>query len=74
MSDADRKPSSVSQERIAILRSDWHGAMRCPGSARVSRVGFGVSPKRSSPKVRESGTLSPTRETCALPGINVHCV
>jgi hypothetical protein len=38
-----------------------------PGSARVSRVGFGVSPKQSSRKVREPGTASPARETRALP-------
>jgi hypothetical protein len=48
------------------------------GSARVQRVGFGVSPKRtcmriscclkcSLRKVREIGTISPTRETRALP-------
>jgi hypothetical protein len=45
-----------------------------PGSARVPRVGSGVSPKQSFPddpiprKVRESETLSPTRGTRALPG------
>jgi hypothetical protein len=44
-----------------------------PGSARVSGVGFGVSPKESfldifnSREVRESVTLLPTRETRALP-------
>jgi hypothetical protein len=43
------------------------------GSARVSRAGFGVSPKQSFPddvipgKIRESETLSPTRGTRALP-------
>jgi len=46
------------------------------GSARVPRVGFGVSPKQSFPdnliprKVRESETLSPTRGTRALPRIS----
>src|SRR5438105_11950229 len=50
------------------------------GSARVSRVGFGVSPKQSFlrwkrtvidrvRKVRDRETRSPTRETRALPGI-----
>ena len=39
------------------------------GSARVSGVGFGVSPKRSL-KVREPGTASPAPETGALPGKN----
>jgi len=43
------------------------GERRLPGSARVSRVGFGVSPKRSL-KVRETETVSPARETRALPG------
>ncbi len=45
------------------------------GSARVSRVGFGVSPKRTSlrrrireRKVRDGETPSPARETRALPG------
>jgi hypothetical protein len=50
-----------------------------PGSARVSRAGFGVAPKQSSfgglpsaeakilEKVREAETASPTRETRALP-------
>jgi hypothetical protein len=37
------------------------------GSTRVSRVGLGVSPKRSL-KVREPETASPARETRALPG------
>jgi hypothetical protein len=58
------------------------GSGTTPGSTRVSRVGFGVSPKQSfnAPrrqgmtqekpgKVRESETLSPTPETGALPGI-----
>jgi len=46
-----------------------------PDSARVSRAGFGVSPKQSFPddliprKVRESETLSPTRGTRALPKV-----
>jgi len=40
-----------------------------PGSARVSRVGFGVSPKRSfTEKSAIARTRSPTRETRALPG------
>ncbi len=49
-------------------------AHQFPGSARVPRVGFGVSPKQSFPddpiprKVRESETPKPTRETRALPG------
>ena len=38
-----------------------------PGSARVSRAGFGVSPKQSLRKVREDETSSPARETRALP-------
>jgi len=44
------------------------------GSARVPRVGFGVSPEQSFPddpiprKVRESETLSPTRGARVLPG------
>src|ERR1700761_5689399 len=37
-----------------------------PGSACVSRAGFGVSPKQSL-EVRESETLPPTLETSALP-------
>jgi hypothetical protein len=51
-----------------------------PGSARVSRAGFDVSPKQSFPeiapilrpnetKVRNGETPSPTRETRALPGV-----
>jgi len=40
-----------------------------PGSARVSRVGFGVSPKQSLQKVRDDETSWPTRETRALPGL-----
>jgi hypothetical protein len=40
-----------------------------PGSARVSRVGFGVSPKQSLQKVRDDETSLPTRETRALPGL-----
>ena len=43
------------------------GVAQDPGSARVSRVGFGVSPKRSSRKVRDC-------EMRALPGIQVHRV
>jgi len=51
--------------------------MIIPGSARVSRVGDGVSPSRTSskdclgetPKVRDG--LALTRETRALPGICV---
>ena len=39
------------------------------GSARVSRVGLGVSPKQSYEKIREGETPSPTRETRALPGV-----
>ncbi|PYK41669.1 MAG: hypothetical protein DME60_02005 [Verrucomicrobia bacterium] len=50
-----------------------------PGSACVSRAGFGVAPKRtfalpspvrvngSQRKVRDRGTRSPARETRALP-------
>src|SRR2546423_8130913 len=37
---------------------------------RVSRVGFGVSPKQAFLKVREPETASPTRETRALPRRN----
>ena len=51
-----------------------------PGSARVSRVGFGVSPKRTflrgaipARKVRDGETLSPARETRALPGMFREC-
>src|SRR5207249_2225714 len=43
--------------------------MVSPGSARVSRAGFGVSPKQSFDKIREGETPSPTRETRALPGL-----
>jgi len=43
------------------------GERRLPGGARVSRVGFGVSPKRSL-KVRETETISPARETRTLLG------
>jgi hypothetical protein len=40
------------------------------GSARVSRVGFGVSPKQSfEKKVGDGETPSPTREARALPRI-----
>jgi serine protease Do len=59
------------QYRTMINASD-------PGSACVSRVGFGVSPKQSLScvahrrKVRDGGTPSPTRETRALPGPVVH--
>ena len=38
----------------------------CPGSARVSRVGFGVSPKQSfqqSPRLRDA--IANTRDACA---------
>jgi len=38
------------------------------GSARVSRVGFGVSPKQSFEKFAIAWTRSPARETRALPG------
>jgi hypothetical protein len=38
-----------------------------PGSARVSRAGYGASPKQSLHKVRDDDTSSPTRETRALP-------
>jgi S1-C subfamily serine protease len=50
------------------------------GSARVSRVGFGVSPNRASlcscirqERVRDGETPSPARETRALPGV-IHAV
>jgi S1-C subfamily serine protease len=49
-----------------------------PGSARVSRAGFGVSPKQSflflvcKRKARDGETPSPTRETRALPGVCLH--
>jgi hypothetical protein len=48
------------------------------GCARVSRVGFGFPPKQSflKPtalvKVHDDETLSPTRETRALPGFARH--
>src|SRR5207248_699153 len=38
------------------------------GSARVSRAGFGVTPKQSFREVRDDETSSPTRKTRALPG------
>ena len=37
------------------------------GSARVSRVGFGVSPKQSSPEVRDRETRSPARGRVRYP-------
>jgi len=49
-----------------------------PGSARVSRAGFGVSPKQSflflvcKIKARDGETPSPTRETRALPRVCLH--
>jgi len=43
--------------------------LQFPGSARVSRVGFGVSPKQSCREVRKGETPLPARETRALPGI-----
>jgi hypothetical protein len=56
------------EERDTSRRlADFSGDHRLPGSAPVSRAGFGVSPKRSL-KVRETGTVSPARETRALPG------
>ena len=48
------------------------------GSARVSRAGFGVSPKQSFPfmarkrQVRDDETSSPTRDTRALPRNSFH--
>ena len=48
-----------------------------PGSARVSRAGFGVSPKQSflflmcKGKARDGEMPSPTRETRALPGVGL---
>ena len=48
------------------------------GSARVSRAGFGVSPKQSllflvcKRKARDGETPSPTRETRALPRVCLH--
>ena len=37
-----------------------------PGSARVSRVGFGVSPKQSFRKVRDGeDAIANTRDACA---------
>ncbi|PYK72171.1 MAG: hypothetical protein DME42_09540 [Verrucomicrobia bacterium] len=51
---------------VSVDRSDL-------GSARVSRVGFGVSPKQSflktmpQKKFAKARTPSPTRETRALP-------
>src|SRR5438128_635659 len=58
-------------------------ALKSLGSARVSRAGFGVSPKRTFlrmriagegsrlRKVRDRGTQSPARETRALPRVVV---
>ncbi len=46
-----------------------HARLRFQGSARVSRVGFGVSPKQSCREVRKGETPLPARETRALPGI-----
>jgi hypothetical protein len=49
---------------------------KVPGSVRVSRVGFGVSPKQSffrqciTTEVRDGGDAIATRETRALPGIS----
>ena len=43
--------------------------LQFPDSARVSRVGFGVSPKQSCREVRKGETPLPVRETRALPGI-----
>ena len=60
-------------------QSDVELRLQTPGSMRVSRVGFGVSPKRSffrndgdrvverDKEVRDRETRSPTRETRALP-------
>ncbi|PYK56106.1 MAG: hypothetical protein DME47_02640 [Verrucomicrobia bacterium] len=53
--------------QIGPVHSSCSGERRLPGSARVSRFDFGVSPKQSL-KVRETGTVSPKRETRALPG------
>jgi len=76
-------PVACQKEFLAIFVAK---SARCevPGSARVSRAGFGVPPKRTSlraldqtargfefgrfEKVRDSETLSPAPETGALPG------
>ena len=60
---AERCEERDTSRRLADFSVDY----RLPGSARVSRAGFGVSPKQSL-KVRETGTVSPARETRALPG------
>ena len=69
-----RRPSSWHLQKkearscFSLTNSDGiNGSDR--GSARVSRVGFGVSPKQSFWKVRDGETPSPTRETRALPRI-----
>jgi hypothetical protein len=46
-----------------FCRVDADGLVR----AGVSPVGFGVTPKQVSRKLRDSETPSPTRETRALP-------
>jgi hypothetical protein len=58
------RPGSIETE---ITRNPRAEALR-PGSARVSRVGFGVSPKKSLREVRDGQRPSPARETRALPG------
>src|SRR2546423_15261998 len=50
-----------------VILSGVEAQRQTLGSARVSRVGFGVSPKQASRKVRDSETPSPSRETRALP-------
>src|SRR3979411_359453 len=65
------KSRTVLACKMAITIVDvW---IQIPGSARVSRAGFGVSPKRSflflacKRQVRDGATPSPTRETRARP-------
>src|SRR6476646_6330936 len=72
--------SKLTVERApGYLRGQFHMTnANNPGSARVSRAGFGVSPKQSflflvcKIKARDGETPSPTRETRALPRVCLH--
>ena len=67
-------------EVVAVVNRNHYEVIPGPGSARASRVGFGVSPKQTflwfhrSAKVRDSEMPSPARETRALPRRSATCV
>ena len=65
---------------VAVVNRNHYEVIPGPGSARASRVGFGVSPKRTflwfhrSGKVCDSEMPSPARETRPLPRRSATCV